>query len=133
MGEYDAGGSGRVDRPTVAEMMEFSGMPETVTPEGLRARADIMRAADPSCARHLELAAEEIQKLRRQGDQKAVEDGDRLQGTRYVTATNAKLRAATFTLYRHDDILGFMIFDAEQTYDFGNHFVRLYDKLEGLE
>lgn len=35
---------------------------ETVTPEGLRARADIVRKVygDESCARHLELAADRI-------------------------------------------------------------------------
>ena len=40
-------------------------IPETVTPEGLRVRARIMRKIlDESCARHLELAADEIDRLR---------------------------------------------------------------------
>lgn len=39
-------------------------IPECVTPDGLRARADIMRErGDESCARHLELAADEIERL----------------------------------------------------------------------
>lgn len=38
---------------------------ETVTPAGLRERAKIMRdILDESCARHLELAADEIERLR---------------------------------------------------------------------
>jgi hypothetical protein len=46
-------------------MNEAIVIPESVTPEGLRARADIVRKAlgDESCARHLELAADEIVKL----------------------------------------------------------------------
>lgn len=37
-------------------------IPECVTPDGLRARADIMRGyMDESCARHLELAAARIE------------------------------------------------------------------------
>lgn len=40
-------------------------IPETVTPAGLRERAKIMRdILDESCARHLELAANEIERLR---------------------------------------------------------------------
>lgn len=40
-------------------------IPETVTPAGLRERAKIMRdILDESCARHLELAADEIERLR---------------------------------------------------------------------
>lgn len=39
-------------------------IPESVTPDGLIARAGIMRErGDESCARHLELAAEKIAKL----------------------------------------------------------------------
>ena len=39
-------------------------IPEAVSPEGLRARAGMMRErGDESCARHLELAAEKIIKL----------------------------------------------------------------------
>ncbi|KGT75838.1 hypothetical protein MA20_32130 [Bradyrhizobium japonicum] len=39
-------------------------IPETVTPDGLRARANIMREnGDESCARHLELAAAKIDQL----------------------------------------------------------------------
>ncbi len=38
---------------------------ETVTPSGLRERAKIMRGLlDEGCARHLELAADEIERLR---------------------------------------------------------------------
>ena len=65
MGEHDAGRSGGLERPTATEMNEAIHIPESVTPEGLRARADIVRKAlgDESCARHLELAADEIVKL----------------------------------------------------------------------
>ena len=39
-------------------------IPETVSPAGLRARADIMRGfMDESCAHHLELAAARIEQL----------------------------------------------------------------------
>lgn len=39
-------------------------IPETVSPEGLRERAKIMRGyMDESCARHLELAADRIEEL----------------------------------------------------------------------
>lgn len=42
---------------------------ETVSPEGLRERAKIMRGyMDESCARHLELAAAEIESLRNQAE-----------------------------------------------------------------
>ena len=60
MGEHEG-----LQRPTATEMNEAIHIPETVTPEGLRARADIVRKAlgDESCARHLELAADEIVKL----------------------------------------------------------------------
>ena len=59
MGQYE------LFKPTATEMNEAIHIPETVTPEGLRARADIVRKAlgDESCARHLELAADEIVKL----------------------------------------------------------------------
>lgn len=131
MGKDDAGRSGGVDRPTAKEMTEFQAIPECVTPEGLMARADLMRPTDPSCARHLELAAEEIRKLRGQTPQKGVQ-GDP-QGTRYVTATNDKLKAATITFFRKDDLLGYMIFNPEETYELGSHLIHLYDKLEGIE
>lgn len=40
-------------------------IPESVTPAGLRQRANIMRGIlDESCARHLEHAADEIERLR---------------------------------------------------------------------
>lgn len=130
MGEHDAGRCRGVDRPTAAEMTEFQTIPESVSPEGLLARAEYLRSVDPSCARHLELAAEEIRKLRRQLPKKPVEDAEL--GTRYVTATNEKLKAVSFTIYRRDDLLGYMIFDPEQTYDVGSHLIHLYDKLEGL-
>jgi hypothetical protein len=41
-------------------------IPETVSPAGLRERAKIMREnRDESCARHLELAANEVARLRK--------------------------------------------------------------------
>jgi len=42
----------------------MNGIPETVTPAGLRERAKIMRGIlDEGCARHLELAADKIERF----------------------------------------------------------------------
>jgi hypothetical protein len=112
-------------------MSEFNSIPESVSPEGLMARAEIMRATDPSCARHLELAAEEIKKLRGQPGKKSVEDEE--QATRYVTASSQKLKAGTLTLYRKDQVLGFLIMRVEEVYSLGSHLLHMYDKLEGIQ
>jgi hypothetical protein len=128
MGSNDAGRSGGVDRATAQEMSEFQPIPESVTPEGLLARADLMRATDPSCARHLELAAEEIKKLRRQGPTNALEDP--ALGTRWEGRHND--RGSTIAIFREKEMLGYFYFNPEETYDFGMHFVYIYDKLEGL-
>lgn len=45
-------------------------IPETVSAEGLRCRAEIVRRqGDESCARHLELAADKIEELSSRADQ----------------------------------------------------------------
>lgn len=132
MGKHNAGRSGGVDRPTAAQMTEFRAVPESVSPEGLMARAEFMRATDPSCARHLELAAEEIRKLRGQPSKKAVED-DADQATRYVTASDVKLKAGTLTLFRDKKLLGFLIMSVEEVYEIATNLLHLYDKIEGIK
>ena len=131
MGEHDAGRSGGLERPTATEMREAIQIPESVTPEGLRARADMVRKAlgDESCARHLELAADEIARLkaRRVGDDPALE------ATAYSTAVEKSTREAKFTLLREKRVLGYLVFPCEKVYDIGTHFLRLYDQLEGIE
>lgn len=131
MGEYHAGRSGGLERPTVTEMNEAIVIPESVTPEGLRARADIVRKAlgDESCARHLELAADEIARLnaRRSGDD------PNLEATAYGTATEKATRAAKFSLLREKRVLGYLVIPCEKVYDIGNHLLHLYDQLEGIE
>src|ERR1700675_2222243 len=110
-------GDHEIQKPSASEMSEYLGIPESVSPEGLVARAEIVRAKDPSCARHLELAAEEIKRLRRQTNAKVVEPDQH--ATRFATNVNDRLKAATFTLFRKDDVLGFLIMDPEETYHIG--------------
>ena len=90
MGEHNAGRSGGLARATLAEMREAIPIPEHVTPKGLRVRADIVRKStgDESCARHLELAADEITRL------KAKKKGDdpNLEADTYATATEQTTR-----------------------------------------
>jgi hypothetical protein len=118
-------------KPTATEMNEAIHIPESVTPEGLRARADIVRKAlgDESCARHLELAADEIARLttRRPGDDPALE------ATGYGTATEKSTREAKLTLLREKQVLGYLVIPCEKVYDFGTHMLHLYDQLEGIE
>ena len=130
MGEHDAGRSGGLERPTATEMTEAIRIPESVTPEGLRARADMVRKAlgDESCARHLELAADEIARLkaRRVGDDPALE------ATAYSTAVEKSTREAKFTLLREKRVLGYLVIPCEKVYDIGIHLLHLYDQLEGI-
>jgi hypothetical protein len=131
MGEHNAGGSGGLERPTVAEMNEAVPIPESVTPEGLRARANIVRRAlgDESCARHLELAADEIARLKasKRGDDPALE------ATAYSTAVEKSTREAKLTLLREKRVLGYLVIPCEKVYDIGTHLLHLYDQLEGIE
>lgn len=121
----------KVLKPTATEMREAIQIPENVTPEGLRARADIVRKSlgDESCARHLELAADEIARLkaRRPGDDPA------LAASAYSTATEKSTREAKFTLLREKRVLGYLVIPCEKVYDIGTHFLHLYDQLEGIE
>lgn len=118
--------------PTPVQMREFQDMPESVSPEGLLARADFMRATDPSCARHLELAAQEIRKLRGQPIQEGLED-DELQATHWESRTNDRLKAATLTFRHRKALVGYLIMTPEETYELGTHLIHLYDRLEGIK
>ena len=111
-------------------------IPESVTPDGLRARAGIMRGqGDESCARHLELAAEEITRLKaRQPAKNPLEDPE-LQAHSYSTATIDAERKLRFTLYKSSgqkDPLGYIIMECEEIYDVGMHLIKNYDRLENL-
>jgi hypothetical protein len=118
-------------KPTVTEMNEAIVIPERVTPEGLRARADIVRKAlgDESCARHLELAADEIARLKA----RRVGDDPNLEANAYGMATEKATREAKFTLLRERRVLGYLVIPCEKVYDIGTHLLHLYDKLEGIE
>lgn len=130
MGEHDAGRGGGLERPTAAEMNEAIFTPECVTPEGLRARAGIVRKSfgDESCARHLELAADEITRLLK----KKVGDDPDLEATAYHTATEKTTREAKLTLLRGRKVLGYLVIPCERVYDMGTHLLHLYDQLEGI-
>jgi hypothetical protein len=112
-------------------MREAIQIPESVTPEGLRVRADIVRKSfgDESCARHLELAADEIVRL------KALRPGEdpTLEATAYSTATEKSTREAKLTLLRDKQVLGYLVIPCEKVYDIGTHLLHLYDQLEGIE
>lgn len=131
MGEHNAGRSGGLARATLAEMREAIPIPEHVTPEGLRVRADIVRKStgDESCARHLELAADEITRL------KAKKKGDdpNLEADTYATATEQTTREAKLTLLRGKKVLGYLVIPCENVYGLGTHLLHLYDILEGIE
>jgi hypothetical protein len=131
MGVNDAGRGGGLDRPTATEMTEAITIPECVTPEGLRVRAGMVRKAtsDESCARHLELAADEIERL------KATRVGDdpNLEATAYATHLERKEREVKFTLLRGRQPLGYLVIPCEKVYDTAHHLLRLYDQLEGIE
>lgn len=70
-------------------------IPETVSPEGLRERAKIMRGSmDESCARHLELAADRIEGLETwQRANLEVRDLDTSHIIKLETASNAFILA----------------------------------------
>lgn len=131
MGEHDAGRSGGLERPTATEMSEAIQIPEHVTPEGLRVRADIVRKStgDESCARHLELAADEIARLK----SKKNSDDPNLEADAYSTAVEKSTREAKFTLLRGKKVLGYLVIPCEKVYDTGTHLLHLYDQLEGIE
>ena len=119
-------------KPTATEMTEAIAIPECVTPEGLRVRADLVRKAtgDESCARHLELAADEIVRLATKRG--PIDDDPSLQATGYHTAIEPATRHARLALMRRKTQLGYLVIPCEQVYDMGNHFLRLYDQLEGI-
>ena len=118
-------------KPTVTEMSEAIHIPESVTPEGLRVRADIVRKSfgDESCARHLELAADEIARLKA----RPVGDDPALEANAYSTATEKTTREAKLTLLREKRVLGYLVIPCEKVYDFGTHMLHLYDQLEGIK
>ncbi len=130
MGEHDASRSRGMERPTATEMNEAIAIPETVTPEGLRVRAKLVRESvgDESCARHLELAADEIARLKA----KRPRDDPSLEATAYGTATAKSEREMKLILLKGEKVLGYLIFPCEKVYDFGTHILSLYDELEGL-
>jgi len=130
MGVHDAGRSGGLERPTATEMREAIQIPESVSPEGLRARADLVRRiGDESCARHLELAADEFVRLR----EPKKNDPD-LEATAWTwTAVEKTTHEIKLSLIREKQVLGYLVLPAEKVYDLGDHFLRLYDQLEGIE
>lgn len=132
MGINDAGRGGGLDRPTATEMTEAIAIPECVTPEGLRVRADLVRKStgDESCARHLELAADEITRL---ASRRKIDDDPSLEATGYHTAIEPSTRHARLALFRRKVQLGYLVIPCERVYDMGNHLLRLYDQLEGIE
>jgi len=131
MGVNDAGRGGGLDRPTATEMTEAITIPECVTPEGLRVRAGMVRKSygDESCARHLELAANEITRLKA----RRVGDDPNLEATAYSTHIEKMERVVKFTLLRERRPLGYLVIPCERVYDTGNHLLSLYDQLEGIE
>ena len=111
-------------------------IPEAVSPEGLRVRAGMMRErGDESCARHLELAADEIIRLTpRQSPKNPLEDPE-LQAHAYGTMTLPDEKKLRFTIYKNSgqtDPLGYMILTCEEIYDVGSHLLKNYDRLENL-
>ena len=133
-----------------AEREEMIQIPEAVSPEGLRARAGMMRErGDESCARHLELAADEIIKLSKDAvlvgklraaatrhlSKNPLEDTE-LEAVSYSTATLDDEKKLRFTLYKNagqKDPLGWMIPTCEEIYDVAMHLIKNYDRLEGIE
>ena len=132
-------------------------IPEAVSPDGLRARAGIMRErGDESCARHIELAAQALEqkeallgqaaeklgeaadtiiKLKARRRSNPLEDPN-LEAVSYSTATQDEDKKLRLTLYKspnQQDPLGYMILTCEQIYDVSMHLMRNYDRLEGIE
>jgi len=104
-------------------------IPESVTPDGLRARADIVRkAGDESCARHLELAAEEIKRLR----SKHFADDPTLEATGYATAIDTHTRHGKLTLTRYGKPMAHLVMEAEDVYELARGLMQNYDKIEGI-
>jgi hypothetical protein len=123
-------------------------LPEVVTPEGLNARASIMRErGDESCARHLELAAHEIRRLRNVAMGKAADyyrggNGNRLDDPAYaaqsyqvdVCPEDRCLRIQFFSgPQQQGDMLAYFEMESPDVYDFSTLLMRDYDKLEGIE
>ena len=139
MGDRNADRRGRLEGSEAEEMRLI---PEAVTPDGLIARAGIMRGqGDESCARHLELAAEEITRLwleraaSRQSAKNPLENPE-LQAASYSTATLDDEKKLRLTLYKNphqQDPLGYMILVCEEIYDMSSHLMKNYDKLEGIK
>jgi len=129
MGEGDADNSRRLDR---TEATEVSIIPETVSPEGLLIRAGIMRErGDESCARHLELAAEEISKVKRR---KIPLTDPTIQAAGFQTATDEEAKKSRLVLLSADRRpLAVLIMDVVQTYELGAAILKDYDKLEGIK
>ena len=125
-------GKHEILKPTAIEMNEIITAPRTVSPEGLRVRAKLVRETlgDESCARHLELAADEIAKLRRKMGKS---DDPELEASGYATATEKTTKEMRLTLTRSGSVLGWLVYPVESVYDFGTHVLHLYDELEGIE
>jgi hypothetical protein len=129
MGTRNADSCRGLDRSEATQMTVV----ESVTPEGLRARATLMReSGDESCARHLELAADEIATLSKP---KKVDDESACARS-YSTALDmdAKMmRVAFYAKAAQKDLLGFMLFDSSDGYEFAAHVLKNYDTLEGIK
>lgn len=139
MGTRNANCGGGLDRSKVAQMSETCTLiPQAVSPEGLRARAEIMReTGNESCARHLELAADEIQRLRKTTGQKPSNslDDPELQAHAYNVGTNMESGEACVMLYRDSrqtQLLAYLILTTPEVYDLFKTMERTYDKLEGI-
>jgi hypothetical protein len=118
-------------RASATETSEAVVIPTSVSPDGLRARAKLVREMfrDEAGARHLELAADEIVRL------KALRPGEdpALEATGYSTAIEKSTLEAKVTFVRGLKVLGYIVFSAEQVYDIGNHLLDLYDQLAGIK
>ena len=121
------------------EAPQMTGLTESVTPEGLRSRAGIMRLnGDDSCARHLELAAAEIARLRSQVAAVSQEDpldDEAFMAKSYRIDIDNQDKTARVVFFREPKqkvVLGYMIMECEEIYYFASALLRDYDKLEGI-
>lgn len=125
-------------KPSIKEMNEAIPIPTVVSPEGLRVRAKLVReiTGDEHCARHLELAADEIAKLRKRKKPCRDDRGDdpELAATGYQMASviDGNTRDAKISLCQNGKVLAYLVMSAEQVYDIGAHFYKTYDELEGI-
>ena len=156
MGDRNANRGGGLEGSPTKEMMLI---PEAVSPDGLRARAGIMRErGDESCARHIELAAQALEQKEallgqaaeklgeaadtinrlnaaRQQPKNPLEDPE-LQAHCYRTDMDTDSKQVRILFFRDRNqqrLLGYMLMDSPEVYDVASTLMRKYDKLEGIE